>query len=111
MSMAQLPSKSEHICYDVTVDTSVYNGQLQQAGAAMAEETVTIALDGDITLADFVETVRLFEGLLDALSQEIADGTTVEWRIDDLQVGSAVTTVRGMSVQPEVTERIIRGIA
>lgn len=77
----------------------------------MTDDILTIALDGDITLADFSEAIRLFRLLVDALSQEVGGKTKVDWRIDDLQTGSAIATIRGTSPRPEITEEIIRAFA
>lgn len=77
----------------------------------MTDDILTIAFDGDITLADFSEAMKRFQSLVDALSQEVGGKTKVNWRIDDLQVGSAIATVRGISPQPEITERVIRAFA
>lgn len=77
----------------------------------MTEDILTIALDGDITLADFAEAIKRFRSLVDALSQEIGGKTKVDWRIDDLLAGSAIATIRGSAPRPEVTEGVIRAFA
>jgi hypothetical protein len=77
----------------------------------MAEETLTIALDGNISLSDFAETIRQFEALVDALSDEVGGDQKVEWQLEDLHVGSAIATVRGVSADLETTDRIIRSFA
>lgn len=77
----------------------------------MIDDILTIALDGDITLADFSEAMKRFRSLVDALSQEVGGKTKVDWRIDDLQAGSAIATIRGTSPHPEITEGVIRAFA
>src|SRR5919106_2576975 len=72
------------------------------------DNILTMALDGEITLAEFSEALRDFRALIAALSQEIRGKTKIDWRIDDLNAGSAMTTIRGVSLNTEVVEGVIR---
>lgn len=77
----------------------------------MVENILTIALEGDITLAEFSEAIRRFWSLIGDLSLEVGGQTKIDWRIDDLQAGSAIATIRGHSPQLEVVERVIHAFA
>ena len=59
------------------------------------DNTLTLALEGEVTLADFSEAMKDFRALIAALSKEIGGKTKIDWRIDDLNAGSAMTTIRG----------------
>jgi hypothetical protein len=77
----------------------------------MSENILTFALEGEITLADFSEAMKDFGALIAALSQEIGGQTKIDWRIDDLNAGSAIATVRGDSPNQEIVEGVIRAYA
>lgn len=72
----------------------------------MPSDTVTLALDGQIPLGGFAEAMDGFRTLIDALTKEVAKGVAVEWTIDDLEVGSALATIRGESDAPEVVASV-----
>jgi hypothetical protein len=59
------------------------------------DPTVTITLDGDVTLPLFAEALSGLDELLIALSKQ-AGADSVEWVVDELAVGSAIATVRGV---------------
>src|SRR2546428_12699943 len=64
----------------------------------MASNTVTIALSGDrIPLREFSEAMVRFRALIDALSNEVASGVSIEWLVDDLELGSTLATARGQT--------------
>jgi hypothetical protein len=63
----------------------------------MARDTVTIALNGEVTLADFARAMQEFLQLMKALGSEAARGVPIEWWIEELDVGSASATARGVS--------------
>lgn len=78
----------------------------------MASNTVTIALSGEhIPLREFSEAIVRFRALIDALSSEVATGVSIEWLVDDLEIGSALATARGQTAnlarQGEV-EKVVR---
>jgi len=80
----------------------------------MANDTVTLALDGEIVLSDFADAVRHFNALIEMLGQ--AEGATrIEWVVEQLEVSSAVATARGVAANgaaPDVAqdevERVVR---
>jgi hypothetical protein len=77
----------------------------------MSENILTFALEGEVTLADFSEAMKDFGALITALSQEIAGQTKIDWRIDDLNAGSAIATVRSDSPHKEIVEGVVRAYA
>jgi hypothetical protein len=77
----------------------------------MADDILTIALEGEVTLADFSEAMKDFGALVAALSQEIGGPTKIDWRIDDLTASSAIATVRGDSPNREIVEAVVRAMA
>lgn len=61
----------------------------------MAKDTLTLALDGKVTLGDFNVALHEFTALVNDLTNEIAGGADIDWIIEDLQAGSALTTILG----------------
>ncbi len=68
-------------------------------------DTVTLALDGAVSLSEFATAVAEFDALLAALTAE-SDGGGVAWQIDALEYSSAITTARGVPTNGAVPERI-----
>ena len=58
-------------------------------------DTVTLALQGTVSLADFSTAVARFNGLIAALAAD-SKVENVEWQIDALEYSSAITTARGI---------------
>lgn len=76
----------------------------------MAGDTVTLALDGEVSLDQFAEAVSRFHKLVEALSKEVG-ARDIAWRLDDLRYSSAVATARGVSLngtRPDAIERVVR---
>ena len=64
----------------------------------MAADTLTIILDGEVPLGEFARTIESFYELVKALSDEV--GTPgLDWVLDDLQISSAVATIRASGDQ------------
>lgn len=74
----------------------------------MANDSVTIAVTGELSLDEFAKVVQDFRALVDTLSSEVGGQTPVEWMIDYLEGGSATMTTVGQSTDPEVVERVVR---
>lgn len=70
-------------------------------------DTVTLALQGPVSLAEFSTAVTRLQRLVAALSAE-AQAADVEWEVEDLDAGSATTTARGISRNGSDAERIDR---
>lgn len=73
----------------------------------MAEDNLTLALDGSVSLDDFAVAVKGLQGLVNAISRDVAKKDRIEWVLDALEYGSAVTTVRGYSQSPESVEAVV----
>lgn len=73
----------------------------------MAPDTITLMLEGDVTLETFATAVKSLHSLITALT--IEEGGGIEWKIEDLQPGSALATIKGYSPQSERVERVVRG--
>lgn len=77
----------------------------------MRTETITLVLDGDVSLAEFARAIAGLRTLLNNLSKEVGGGAEIDWNVDDLERSSAITSFRGAAKkanqQPEV-EKVVR---
>lgn len=73
----------------------------------MADDTLTLALEGDISLADFALAMQRFQKLVSALSLEVDRQDPPSWRVADLQEGSAIATVQGDGRDLRKTMKVI----
>ena len=72
----------------------------------MAKNTITLALNGEPTIHQFATAVSNLETLVQRLSKELnAEG--IQWIIHDLQISSAIATIRGESDVLQQVERIV----
>lgn len=60
----------------------------------MAEDTLTMKLNGAIALSDYAKAMRCFDGFVRALVAEEDPHARVTLDVEDLQAGSALTAVR-----------------
>ncbi len=74
----------------------------------MPDNTLTIALEGDVSLNQFRETLNRFTNLVFSLAREVAPGIDIDWLIDDLQAGSAIATIVGLAQEEEPVIRVVR---
>lgn len=72
----------------------------------MAKDTITLALNGDVTLNDFSKALREFSNLVKGISIDVASGKKIEWVIVDLEAGSATATIQGVVEQAEDLEDV-----
>jgi len=73
-------------------------------------DTVTLALEGAVSLSEFSAAVGHFNRLVVALTAE-AKAEDVTWQIDALDYSSAITTARGVSengAHPERIDQVVR---
>jgi hypothetical protein len=77
----------------------------------MSQNILTFALDGEITLAEYSEAMKRFRSFVGALSQEIGRDIKIDWRIDELQSGSAIATIHGNSAHPDIVDSIVEAYA
>jgi len=75
----------------------------------MAADTITLELSGTVSLAKFAMAMKRFQALIVDLSKDINDGGKIDWQIEDLNKGSAITTVQGYSPRLEYVERVVVG--
>lgn len=80
-------------------------------GSATLLDTPTLALDGDVPVAEFSGIIRDFTALAKAPSDEIASPAKIEWIIDGLQASTALATVKGVSTEPDVVEKAVSAYA
>lgn len=73
----------------------------------MANNTITLALNGDVPFNLFVEALQHLDNLVNGLTVEIGVSSKLIWYVDDLQPGSAVATMRGESEVEADVERIV----
>ena len=73
----------------------------------MMDNTLTLALDGQVTLDDFARAISRFHGIVVALSRDIPGTETITWEVSDLQVGSAIADVTGHGPSSDV-ELVVR---
>ena len=71
------------------------------------DDTLTLALDGQVTLDDFARAISRFHGIVAALSREIPGGEAIIWEVSNLQAGSAIADVTGRGPNSEV-ELVVR---
>lgn len=72
-------------------------------------DTVTLALQGEVSLAEFSAAVTRFNALIAALAAD-SHVEDVEWQIDALEYSSAITTARGVPLNggdPQQIERVV----
>ena len=74
----------------------------------MPDNTVTLALDGDVTLEEFAEAIAGFNEVVAGLCEE--SGEQMEWVIDDLQYSSTIVTGRGVG-EPANVQKVVSGFA
>lgn len=73
----------------------------------MPDTTLSLALEGDVTLDQFSEAVNHFQKLILQLTQETSADVKIEWDLEDLQYGSAIMTVAGRAEHDEVVLRVV----
>lgn len=69
--------------------------------------TLTLALDGDVPLDEFAKAIQGLHQLITELSKEVANDTQIDWLVDDLQSGSAIATIEGVSLNEPAVESVI----
>lgn len=61
----------------------------------MASDQLALHLDGNVSLAELADALESFNGLIEALSDDITPGASIKWTIVGLESGSATAKVRG----------------
>lgn len=71
----------------------------------MADNTVTLVLDGEVPLSEFAKAIANFSELVKALSAE-SGAPSLEWMIQDLSVSSALASAMALG-EEKVVEAVI----
>ena len=66
----------------------------------MADNTVTLVLDGEVPLQEFSKAIVAFNELVKALSVEAGGG--LDWVMQDLQVSSALASALAIGEEPKI---------
>lgn len=61
----------------------------------MAKDSVTLVLNGEVTLEAYSKVIGGFINMMKAIGGEVAQGAKIDWIVSDLQASSAITTIRG----------------
>jgi hypothetical protein len=73
----------------------------------MSADTLTFELSGRVSLAKFAEAMKRFQKLIADLSADMSTGDLITWDVEDLNKGSAITTVQGTNAPAEDIERVV----
>lgn len=77
----------------------------------MTDNTLTLALEGDVTIAELGKAINHLTNLIDLLSREVAPEVTIRWLIEDLQAGSSLVTVVGEAEYDAPVLRVVESYA
>jgi hypothetical protein len=73
----------------------------------MPKDTLTFALEGDVTLGNFAKTLTEFNALLNNLSREVGKNAAIDWMVEELYAGSAIATFHGFFEDVAVVEAVV----
>jgi hypothetical protein len=65
-------------------------------------DTITLVLDGEVSLDAYAKALHSFHALITALSQDVALNPALSWVVSSLQGSSAISTVRGIGPKDDV---------
>lgn len=74
----------------------------------MSDNTLTISLSGEVSLSTFADIIQHFARLVDLLTREVAADTKIDWLVNDLQAGSALATIEGISEHQPAVQRVVQ---
>lgn len=77
----------------------------------MEDNTLTFALEGDVSLEKFTQAMIHFRNLINELAREVAAGISIEWLIEELGAGSALATIAGIADSQEPVLNVIDAYA
>jgi hypothetical protein len=78
----------------------------------MANDSLTLVLNGEVSLTTYVQALQGLKELIDSLQSEIQPEAKIDWLVDDLEKGSAIATFRGDAVKGKdrkVVEKVVLG--
>jgi len=70
---------------------------------------IGMRLFGEVPLEIYAKTLQNLHTLITELTKQIEPGTKIEWSIDELEVGSAFTAVKGYYFEMEKVEKVVIG--
>jgi len=73
----------------------------------MANDTLTLRMDGEVPLNLFADAMGHFTGLIASLTKEVAAEATIEWVVTALEGGSAEATILGLCAEAEPVQRVV----
>ncbi len=73
----------------------------------MPKDTLTFALEGDVTLNNFAGALSEFNALLNNLSKEVGNNAAIDWMVEELYSGSAIATFHGFFEDMKVVETVV----
>lgn len=76
----------------------------------MANDTITLRLDGEVSLADFSKAMAGFTALAKALADAVG-GPKIQWVVADLDWSSTIATAQGRADDPAHVERAVGAYA
>lgn len=71
------------------------------------KNSLSIKLNGNVTLSDFTEVMSHFSTLIEELSSELGEKAQIEWEIIKLESGSATAVVMGKSQNEFAVDKVI----
>jgi hypothetical protein len=74
----------------------------------MADDTLTLRLDGEVSLTAFRNAIESFADLVDALAEDITPSAVIAWVVTHLEAGSAVATIRGQPAADHQVDDVAR---
>jgi hypothetical protein len=76
----------------------------------VAKDTLTLVLQGDVSLDDYTRAIGAFGRIVHALEAEIAATGKIDWIVEELQAGSAVLTAKGRPLVEDAPLLIERAV-
>lgn len=73
----------------------------------MTKISLTFALDGDVTLGDYSQSLDALTSLINELTKEVSQEANIEWMIEELYSGSATTKIQGVYEDSKLVENVI----
>ena len=72
------------------------------------KNTVSLKLNGDVTLSDFAKVMNHFTALIDELTSDVGEQAEIEWEIAKLESGSAMAVVVGKSHNEFAVDKVVQ---
>lgn len=73
----------------------------------MINDTLTFALEGEISLNELSKALQGFNALVHDLTKEVAEGVNIDWVVEELSSGSAIATIQGFSDDISAIDNVV----